>query len=216
MQLTKDLSAVADQFGGSAPPEVITAIETGMSLTQSDISPLEVGEQVPDFELNNATGQPVRLTDLLTHGPVVVSFYRGGWCPFCNLELRALQEALPEFKALGASLVAISPEVPDSSLSTQEKNALDFHVLSDVGSTVSGLFGLSFVLDEDTKGVYEGFGLDLPTLNGAGTWELVVPGTYVIDPQGTVTAAFVDTDYRRRTEPAAILDVLANLTGSPS
>lgn len=211
MTLNNQLQAIADQFEASAQTEVYAKIEAGIEITRSSLSPLEVGAQAPDFTLPNAAGAPVALSDLLQSGPVVLSFYRGGWCPFCNLELRALQAKLDQFADFGASLVAVSPEIPDATLSTREKNELEFPVLSDHGSQVGRSYGLSFTLDADTQDVYEGFGLDLPTLNGAGTWDIVVPGTYVIDSDGTIAASFVDPDYRRRTDPTDVLAVVAEL-----
>ena len=107
---------------------------------------LKVGDTIPDFALPNATGQTVNIRDLLAQGPVVIAFYRGGWCPYCNLELKALQNALASIQETGATLVAISPETPDNSLTTQEKNALTFPVLSDVDNQVARQFGLVFKL----------------------------------------------------------------------
>ena len=135
----------------------------------------------------------------------MVSFYRGGWCPYCNLELRALQAALPEFEAAGATLVAISPQTPDETLSTTEKNELGFSVLSDVGSHTSRRYGLVFTLQDDARDLYRSFGNDLTRINGTDSWELPVPATYVIAPNGIVTLAVVDPDYRHRAEPADVV-----------
>lgn len=212
MTLTAHLQAIADQFKASAPQEAMDAMESSIERTKAGLDPLAVGADAPNFELPDATGGLVRLAEVLATGPVVLNFYRGGWCPFCNLELQALQAALPEFGALDTTLVAISPEIPDSTLSTKEKNELEFHVLSDIGSNVSRQYGVAFTLDDETKELYEGLGLDLPTVNGSGTWELLVPGTYVIDTNGTIAAAFIDADYRRRVEPAVILEALAKLS----
>ena len=124
----------------------------------------------------NANGKTVRLDDLLQHGPVVVAFYRGGWCPYCNLELRALQKTLPEIEKHGAQLVAISPQTPDSSLSTQQKDELQFQVLSDKHNAVARQFGLVFTLPEEIRTIYKGFGHDLAARNGDDSFELTVPG----------------------------------------
>lgn len=211
MSLTTDLQALSENVRVSMDPETLGTIEDGMSIVARDMGALGVGDKAPDFTLPDATGATVRLADLLAEGPVVVNFYRGGWCPYCNLELRAFQAALPEITARGASLVAISPEAPDNSLSTKDKQQLEFHVLSDVGSEASRAFGVAFTLDDATRNVYAGFGLDLPTLNGAGTWELLVPGTYVIGSDGLIAYAFVEADYRLRVEPSEVLAALDSL-----
>jgi peroxiredoxin len=122
---------------------------------------------------------------LLKKGPVIVTFYRGGWCPYCNLEVKAYQEILPQIVAAGASLVAISPEKPDDTLSTAEKNALAFEVLSDVGQKVGRAFGLVYEFSDELKTAYQVFNLDIPLRNGTpGEWALPVSATYVIDRNG--------------------------------
>jgi peroxiredoxin len=171
---------------------------------------LKVGERAPAIVLGNARGEIVNVGTLLKKGPVIVTFYRGGWCPFCNLELKAFQNVLPEITTAGASLVAISPEKPDDTLTTAEKNALSFEVLSDVGQQVGRAFGLVYEFTDELKSVYQGFGLDIPARNGApGEWALPVSATYVIDRNGTIIYANTDVDYRDRADPRDILQVLA-------
>jgi peroxiredoxin len=170
---------------------------------------LKVGDRAPTFALPNATGGIVDVRTLLQKGPVIVTFYRGGWCPYCNLELKAFQEVLPEIKAAGASLVAISPEKPDDTLSTTEKNALAFEVLSDVGQKVGRAFGLVYEFTDELRSAYQGFGLDIPARNGApGEWALPVSATYVIAGDGTIIYAYADPDYRDRADPREVLAVL--------
>ena len=173
---------------------------------------LKPGDKAIDFTLPNATGDRVNLQQLLNKGAVVVSFYRGGWCPYCNLELRALQQYLPQIQALGANLIAISPETPDNSLSTAEKNELTFEFLSDVGNKVAKEYGLVFALPETLRGVYEGFNIDLPAHNGDRTFELPISATYVIAADGTVLYSFADPDYTKRLDPEEIINALQNST----
>jgi peroxiredoxin len=176
-------------------------------------SMLDVGDRAPSIVLANATGDIVDVDQMLASGPVILTFYRGGWCPFCNLELRAYQAVLPQIQAAGAALVAISPERPDKSLSTAEKNALTFEVLSDVGQAVGRAFGLVYTFTEEVKSVYHGFGLDIPARNGApGEWALPVSATYVIGQDGRIVYAALDTDYRDRADPEDILKVLSSIT----
>jgi len=140
---------------------------------------------------------------------VIVTFYRGGWCPFCNLELRAYQQMLPDIATAGASLVAISPEKPDETLSTAQKNALTFEVLSDVGQKVGRAFGLVYEFTEELKRAYQGFNLDIPARNGApDEWALPVSATYIIDRNGSIVYAYTDADYRDRADPREVLTVL--------
>lgn len=172
---------------------------------------LQVGNAAPDFVLPNAHGRAVHLHGLLERGPVVVSFYRGDWCPYCNLELRALERALPEFQRRGAQLAAVSPQTPDNSLSTAEKAALSFEVLSDVGNRAARQFGIVFTLPEELRTVYERFGIDIPAHNCDRTFELPIPATYVIAADGLIRYAHVNSDYTSRAEPADILAALERL-----
>ena len=138
---------------------------------------------------------------------MVLTFYRGDWCPYCNLQLRAYQAILPLIQELGASLVAVSPQTPDNSLSTAEKKGLTFPVLSDAGNKVARQYGLVFSLSETLRTV----SANLPSFNGDDSWELPIPGTFVIAHDRTVRLAFVDADWTKRLEPAAILDTLRRL-----
>ena len=170
---------------------------------------LKVGDHVPAIVLENAKRATVDVGTLLKKGPVIVSFYRGGWCSYCNLELRAWQNILPEIVAPGASLVAISPEKPDDTVSTADKNALTFEVLSDVGQKVGRAFGLVYEFTEELKRAYNGFNLDIPAYNGTpGEWALPVSATYVIDRNGSIVYAYTDVDYRDRANPRDVLNVL--------
>jgi peroxiredoxin len=172
-------------------------------------SMLKTGDRAPTIVLPNAKGETVDVGALIAKGPVIVSFYRGGWCPYCNLELKAYQEVLPQIAAAGASLVAISPEKPDDTLSTAEKNALTFEVLSDVGQKVGRAFGLVYEFSEELKSAYRGFNLDIPARNGTpDEWALPVAATYVIDRDGMILYAYTDADYRDRADPRHVLDFL--------
>ena len=173
-------------------------------------SALNVGDKAPNFTLNNALNKQVSLYDELKNGPVILTWYRGGWCPYCNITLHYLQEKLPEFKKAGATLIALTPEVPDKSLSTSEKNDLEFNVLSDVNNVVGKEYGVVFQLTMDVASIYEaGFGLS--EYNGNKNNELPLAATYVIDKNGIIQYAFLDSDYRNRAEPSAIINALQKL-----
>lgn len=170
---------------------------------------LKVGEQAPDFTLPNALGKPVSLYGQLAKGPVVLTFYRGAWCPYCNLELKTLHGSLHHIEDLGARLIAVTPQQPDRSLEQVRKDSYPFEILSDLDSTVMRDYRLHFAVPEALSQLYrDRFGLDLADYNGPGRYELPVPGTFVIDRHGIVRAAFADTDYKRRMEPADIIAAL--------
>jgi peroxiredoxin len=199
----------------SQGPKLSEADRAVMSSTTAELAGampqpgLQVGETAADFTLPNAFGKPVRLYDRLKNGPVVLSFYRGAWCPYCNLELKTLYGALPHFEALGAELITVTPQKPDRSLGQIEKDGYPFEILSDLDSSVMKAYRLHFEVPPELSDVYiRNFGLDLADYNGPGRYELPVPGTFVIDQQGVVRAAFADVDYRQRMEPAAIIAAL--------
>lgn len=214
MTLATELKNQQERFLSLVPQDTQAVMQQATAdLAASKIldQTLKVGDVIPDFTLPNATGKLVNICDLLAHGPVAISFYRGGWCPYCNLELKALQQALSRIQAIGATLVAISPETPDNSLSTQEKNELSFPVLSDINNQVARQFGLVFQLPTTLRPIYEGFGIDLVAYNGNDHFELPIPATYVVQSNGTIAYAFAEVDYTKRAEPSAVVDVLKRL-----
>jgi peroxiredoxin len=155
--------------------------------------------------LPDARGGNASLEQLLREGPVALVFYRGQWCPYCDLALRAYQEVLPQIRALGAMLVAISPQTPDASLSTAEKRGLAFPVLSDQGNRVARSYGLVFTVAEGLGRLHQAFGIDLARSNGDASNELPVPGVFVVARGGQIAFAYVEADFRRRLEPAELL-----------
>ncbi|MCB1158583.1 MAG: AhpC/TSA family protein [Leptospiraceae bacterium] len=148
---------------------------------------------------------------MLEQGPVVISFYRGGWCPYCNLELRALQQALPEIKKLGAQLVAISPESPDNSLTTKEKNELEFQVLWDQENIIGKEYGIVFEYPEYLVEAYRSFGLSIALRNGSSRHQLPIPATFVLDQDGIIRFVFAEEDYTLRVQIKEILDCLRKI-----
>ncbi len=171
---------------------------------------LKVGQSAPAFALPDAFGNEVVLKTLLAKGPVVINFYRGEWCPFCNIQLRGLQQALPKIQELGATLIAISPEKPDHGMVAAQKNELTFPVLSDFGNKVAQQFGIVFQVGQElqdfSKNVFKN---DLALRNGEDSYQLPVPATFVIDTTGIVRFAHVDVDYMMgRVEPDAVVAAL--------
>jgi len=171
----------------------------------------KAGDVAPEFTLRDPDGRSVLSRDLLAKGPLVVSFYRGVWCPYCNLDLQALQEVLPEVAARGASLVAISPQTAPNSRKSQRDNKLSFPILSDVRSEVADAFGIRFALPADLVALYKTFKNDLPTFNDDPSWVLPMPARYVIGRDGIIAYAEVNPDYTHRPDPSELLPVLDRL-----
>jgi peroxiredoxin len=173
---------------------------------------LNESDEIPQINLPNAVGKTINVNSMLKDGPVVISFYRGAWCPYCNLELKALQNALPEIKSLDAQLIAISPNTPDNSISSIEKHGLEFEVLTDAGNKIAKEFSLVFNLAEELRPIYQQFNFDVPKYNGNKSWELPIPATYIVNTDGKIAHAFVNADYTKRMEPTEIISKLKELT----
>ncbi|MGH8953270.1 MAG: peroxiredoxin-like family protein [Acidimicrobiia bacterium] len=216
MTLTEELAERAGTGWANLPPERREMYErSAAALEDSGIADrvLREGDTAPDFELPDPFGRPVRLGDLLGGGPVVISFYRGQWCPFCNLELRGLQRALDEFKEAGVTLVAITPNKPDVTMTTVEELELGFPVLSDHDNRVARRFNLVYEMTPENIEHYLKIDRDIGELNGTGKWELPIPATYVLAPDFSIRYAFIDLNHRRRAEPSEVAAIAAELTG---
>lgn len=169
------------------------------------------GAIFPLFNLPDVNGKNTLLSDF-DNDFLVISFYRGGWCPFCNMELRALQDILPQLNELNTGLIAISPETPDNSLSTSEKNELSFSVLSDINNTYAKSLGLVFQLPQDLRSVYHSFDINVDKHNGNGDYELPMPATYILNKKREIIFSFVPEDYTERLDTEDILKVLKEKT----
>ncbi|WP_158745306.1 peroxiredoxin-like family protein [Acidisphaera sp. L21] len=214
MGLQQQLDAFKAEFAHTAPagrPALYDAKIEDLRLSFAQECATGLGDMTPAFSLPNQHGQVVSLDDVLRTGPAVLTFYRGGWCPYCNIQLRAYQGILPGITALNGRLIAISPQRPDGSLSTAEANALAFDVLSDVGNDLARRFGLVWSLPEELRAALRSNNKALPDINGDDSWELPVPATYVIGRDGRVALAAIEVDYRKRLEPDAILAALRTL-----
>ena len=211
MSLLAELQVIKDRSAANIPKEKLDVmLDSTAALVKEHLSDkaLKVGGQMLNFELPNVKGDTENLESYLNKGPVVISFYRGGWCPYCNIELKALQAILPQIKEKGASLIAISPETPDNSLTTSEKNSLEFPILSDIDNKVAKQLGLVFKMPQALQEVYSAFNLDVAKHNANTDYELPMPATYVLNTKGEVTYAFVAEDYTERAEPQEVLAAL--------
>lgn len=199
----------------SRPAEVTEVLERSVqNLIDRGIpaDAVKAGDHLDPFTLDDATGTPVSLGQLVGDGLTVIVFYRGGWCPYCNLALRAYQrELLPELDAFGARLVAISPQSPDESLSTAEKSELAFTVLSDPGCRLARSFGIAFQQADEVLGAQRQLGFDLAQANAEGSTWLPRPTVLIVDQNRTVRFVDVQPSHRDRTEVADILAALADI-----
>jgi peroxiredoxin len=215
MSLQDKLDAFkADFEGHKAPPEAVAVMDKAtadlIASGQADRA-VKAGALAPEFTLPDAHGALVRSAVLLERGPLVLTFYRGIWCPYCNLDLQAIEAAAGEIRALGASLVAISPQTAPNRRKSERENALSFPILSDHGNAVANTFGLRYRLPDDLIALYKGFGNDLTIGNGEDSWTLPMPARYVIGTDGVVAYAEVNPDYTRRPDPSELLPVLRRL-----
>lgn len=220
MTLQAKLDAFKADFEAGKPPYSVprSVIDTMHRATEELIASgaatraLKAGDTAPLFVLKDSDGKPVSAAELLAQGPLVISFYRGVWCPYCNMELQALQEALPSFRELGASLVAISPQNPVNSRKSVRTNGLGFPIPSDPGNATAAAFGLRFTLPDYLIELYKSLKNDLPTFNGDTSWTLPMPSRFVIGQDRVIRYAEVNPDYTQRPEPADMLPVLRHLT----
>lgn len=172
---------------------------------------LSIGSRAPDFSLPDYTGRTITLSEETAKGPVVLIFYRGLWCPFCNLELQAYQRIMNDITSVNAQLIAVSPQTPEHSMIIQQKNKLSFHVLSDLHNQTAEKYNLKYKLPEYAHELYRSLDISLDTFNGDSAWELPVPATYIIDKEGIIRAGNADADYKKRMEPKDVLHVLRSL-----
>jgi peroxiredoxin len=216
MSLQAKLDRFKADFEAGKPPYSVprSVIETMHRATAELIASgavqgtLKAGDRAPVFTLNDPDGNAVSSVELLARGPLVLSFYRGVWCPYCNMELQALQSALPAFEKLGARLVAISPQTAANSRKSVRQNELAFPILSDPHNDVAAAFGLRFSLPDYLVALYKELKNDLPSFNGDPSWTLPMPARFVVGQDGTILYAEVNPDYTRRPEPEDMLPAL--------
>lgn len=173
---------------------------------------LNIGDKIPIFTLNNIDNISVNIVDILARGPVVISMFRGTWCTFCSIEMRAMQRMLPDVRKLGGEIIAISPQVKTKQPAVSGECNLDFEILVDKGNKVSRKFGLTYNIPSDLRSIYlESFGIDIPSYNGDDSFELPITATYVVSADGVIRYAFTDPDHRKRAEPSEILKALSSM-----
>ncbi len=212
MPLRDELARFRDEFFAGVDPETRSAMRRADEMLAASWQfgrGRRAGEQAPDFRLSDPRGGTVSLWALLRAGPVVLSFYRGDWCPYCGFELEALTKIHPEIERFGAKLVAVSPQKPELLAAVHEK--LPFALGTDPGCRVARAYGVAYPLPKILRPIYAGSGHALPDVNASGDWMLPLPATYIIDRTGEIVLSFVDVNYRNRLEPGEFMPVLASL-----
>ena len=212
-RLSEDLDRFVKEFIDTAPDNVQSDYRQGIEEVRSSgilDKAINVGDYAPDFSLINAIGKQVTLYDELQKGPVVLVWYRGGWCPYCNLQLQHIQMKLAEIHQAGGRVIAISPELPDKTMTTKERHSLQFHVLSDTSNEVAGRYKLAYTVPNYVVDHYD-LSSKLNAHNGDNENRLPLAVTYVIARNGVVEYAFLDADYKNRATPEEIITVLTSL-----
>jgi peroxiredoxin len=239
MSLNAELAEVRENFYVNAPKSIVDPIKESLSSVKAAYDPsswrlffldldirvgkkglkliivsgtaIQVGATLPEFTLTDALGKAISSKTLLANGPILINFYRGEWCPFCNLQLSSLQKHLAGFEAKGVTLVAITPELPTETLTTTEKRGLKFAVLSDTGNMYARKLGIVWKMPETLRPVFKTLGNDLIKSNGDDSFELPIPASLLVDGKGVVRKTFVEPDFTQRLEPKTALEWVATL-----
>ena len=215
MSLQEKLDAVKADFVSKVPADlraIMDKVTEGLIESGQADRALKAGNRAPDFNLPDPDGKMVSSARLLHKGPLVLTFYRGVWCPYCNLDLQALEEAAAAVRATGASLVAVSQQTAPNSRKSQRDNKLSYPILGDKGGELADAFGIRWRSPEELRSIYKQLGIDLAAFNGESSWTLPMPARFVIDRDGMIVYSEIDADYTHRPEPSELLPILRKLT----
>jgi peroxiredoxin len=214
VNLQLELYKFQREFGAKFPSEKVAILQEATQTLARDFQnrrTLRVEDKAPDFILSNTRGQSICLSEQLNQGAVLLNFYFGHWCPYCNLELRAYQGLLAKIQALESSILGISPQTADASNKTALKNVITFDLLSDNNCQIARDYGLVFELPDSLRPLYTELGHALPDYNGTDDWLLPVPATFIIDRRGHIALAYLNVDYTQRYEPTDAIAILLSL-----
>ena len=214
MLLQDKLDALKAECLAKTPPKVTLVRQRAVeALATSGLAEraAQAGDQAPVFRLRDGHGRAFSSREALRRGPIVLVFYRGRWCPYCNIDLRAIESASHDIRSLGASVVVVSQQTPDNSLETQRRNELSFASLVDAGGKVAHAFGLRWKVSDELRAVEEGCGINLASFNGDPSWTLTMPARYVVAPDGMIEYADISVDHTRRGDPSELIPVLAHI-----
>lgn len=212
--IAPQLNAILDNFSKNAPDAVkipINAVRADLAHNFDRSRVVKPGDKIPDFKLSDAVGKERTSSELLSFGPLVITFYRGEWCPFCNVAMSGFQKHLENFTAKGVTIVAITPELPNGTLTMTEKHNLGFPVLTDLHNDYARKLGIVWKQPETLRPVFEQFEHDLPKRNGDDSFELPLPATLLVDESGVVRNVYFDPDYVKRAEPTTVLEWIDEL-----
>lgn len=209
--LAKQIEYLNEELSSQLPQEILNAFGKSiedLKTKRMEENSIQIGEQMPEFLLPNALGTIINSEDILKNGKMILVFYRGNWCPYCNLELKFLQDNLFRIKDKGATLIAISPQSPDHSLSMTEKNNLEFEVLTDTDNNFAKKLGIAFLLQNFVLPYYKELGINLANFNKNEDNTLPVPAVFVVNENRVVTYKFLDVNYMNRVEVEELIQAL--------
>lgn len=213
MNFQERLQSLQDKIEGNLPADYLKVMHRATDdLRASGIQEqvLKAGQTMPTFELRNQDETLVNSQQLLAQGSLIITFYRGIWCPYCNADLANLKKYVAEIKAAGAQLIAISPEQPQFLKQISNTQKLNFDILHDANNDLAAAFGLKFTLPEDLKAIYhDGFKVDLEKQQGNSEWALPMPARFLVNQAGVIQYAESEPDYRRRPNPDELMELLA-------
>jgi len=216
MQLERTLAELRDKYAKIIPDGASAIMDSHIESLRKNGAVdqiLKPGAKAPAFTLKNQQGEDISSVDLIKHGPLVVSFTRGRWCPFCSAEVRALNEVNDQFRQAGVELVVLSPQSPDRARKQATAEKLKFNLLVDKDNEIGKAFGLVYTFPDDLKNVYRNvFKLDIQAVNEASGWQLPIPAHFVIDGSGVIRDAKANPDYRYRPEPSEVFDIAKKIT----
>lgn len=209
--LAKQIEHLNQELSSQLPQDILDAFGKSiedLKTGKSEENSIQIGDQIPEFSLPNALGKIVSSEEILKNEKIVLAFYRGGWCPYCNLELKFLQDSLIRIKNKGAALIAVSPQSPDHSLSMIEKNNLEFEVLTDIDNNFAKKLGIVFQLQDFVLPYYKGLGIFLSDFNKNNDNTLPIPAVFVVDKNRVVTYRFLDVNYMNRVDVEKLIEAL--------
>jgi len=210
--LAEQLQDFKQQFETETPAHMLEVLSRSISLLQAEKvqgTALTKGDKAPDFQLRDTAGKYISLKQTLENGPCILTFFRGGWCPYCVIELSQWQKLLRQHPDL--QLIAITPETDPYSQHTRQEHDISFPIVTDKNNMLARQFGLLWRLDEDMKQLLLKWKVDLQQRHNSSRFELPVPATYVLDSQANIQFAFIEEDYTLRAEPQEAIDALRQI-----